>query len=131
MNPETHQCWTCGYEWKHGQDGGHDCGPILRRRVEKLEARVRELEEAARPRRPSEGELPNDEAAVVFELEEGVKLLGRYDALLWRLGWCGFFVNVESKPERAPRRACLGRGMYWQGRVARWWPAPQAPEERP
>lgn len=24
-NPEFHTCYRCGYQWRHGQHGGHDC----------------------------------------------------------------------------------------------------------
>lgn len=29
-NPETHTCWQCGYTWKHGHNGSHDCGKLLK-----------------------------------------------------------------------------------------------------
>jgi hypothetical protein len=29
MNPERHQCSMCGFEWKHGVNGGHSCAETL------------------------------------------------------------------------------------------------------
>ena len=29
MNPKEHTCWTCGYTFKHGEDGTHSCENIL------------------------------------------------------------------------------------------------------
>lgn len=171
MNPETHKCLTCGYEWKHGQDGSHDCAPILAARVRELKAeaeifakdlavelgvvphelfanakkaavRVRLLMEvrevmkaglaleaqlsALRPRYPEKGELPEDDAPVIFETYDLAQRTGRYDATLGSEG--GYFVSVEIRPEWSGTRRYTGHGMHHDAKVARWWPAPQAPE---
>ena len=42
------RCSTCGYEWKRGQHGGHDCAQILDAHYEAVSAqssaRIAELE---------------------------------------------------------------------------------------
>lgn len=35
-NPEVHICHDCGYQWKHGEHGGHSCAHILKQRNEQL-----------------------------------------------------------------------------------------------
>lgn len=43
INPETHTCSTCGYVWKHGFDGSHDCSNLLCKRIQVLEDALQEL----------------------------------------------------------------------------------------
>lgn len=33
-NPSHHRCYDCGYVWKHGQHGGHDCKGNLKAKSE-------------------------------------------------------------------------------------------------
>lgn len=35
-NPEVHICPDCGYQWRHGEHGGHSCVHILKQRNEQL-----------------------------------------------------------------------------------------------
>lgn len=35
-NPKTHTCGMCGYEWLHGQHGGHDCATRLKAQRDEL-----------------------------------------------------------------------------------------------
>lgn len=35
-NPETHTCGMCGYTWRHGQHGGHDCATRLKAQRDEL-----------------------------------------------------------------------------------------------
>lgn len=44
--PATHSCCTCGYTWKHGHHGGHNCSVLLLEKIEKLESQLRERDEA-------------------------------------------------------------------------------------
>lgn len=36
-NPEFHTCPDCGYQWRHGQHGGHSCAQYLKPRIEAAE----------------------------------------------------------------------------------------------
>lgn len=35
-NPETHTCGMCGYTWRHGLHGGHDCATRLKAQRDEL-----------------------------------------------------------------------------------------------
>lgn len=35
-NPEFHSCPTCGYTWRHGQHGGHNCSTLLLQKIRVL-----------------------------------------------------------------------------------------------
>jgi hypothetical protein len=39
MEPEVkiHTCHICGYEWRHGMNGDHDCTVLLKTRISELE----------------------------------------------------------------------------------------------
>ncbi len=43
-NPEIHSCFTCGYTWKHGKHGGHNCADLMGKKIYELSERNRELE---------------------------------------------------------------------------------------
>jgi hypothetical protein len=36
--PEIHTCSTCGFEWKHGENGSHQCAPILKKKLDETES---------------------------------------------------------------------------------------------
>ncbi len=35
-----HKCHCCGWEWVHGQHGGHDCSIKLQERIKELEGQL-------------------------------------------------------------------------------------------
>ncbi len=43
LNPELHTCPDCGYQWKHGQHGGHSCVDRLVKEIAKLKSERDEL----------------------------------------------------------------------------------------
>ena len=36
-----HKCHCCGWEWVHGQYGGHDCSVKLQERIKELEGQLK------------------------------------------------------------------------------------------
>lgn len=42
-NPETHVC-ECGFTWRHGHSGSHQCAPYYRARIAELQNKIAELE---------------------------------------------------------------------------------------
>jgi hypothetical protein len=38
--PESRSCHKCGYSWKAGQHGGHDCSVLLLEKIAKLEMKL-------------------------------------------------------------------------------------------
>lgn len=44
MNPEYHFCCTCGFKWKHGEHGGHDCSVRLLEKIKTLEKGLKDHE---------------------------------------------------------------------------------------
>jgi len=45
MNPTHHTCPDCGYVWKHGEHGGHNCVPRLKEKIEKLKSALRRVDQ--------------------------------------------------------------------------------------
>lgn len=43
-NSEMIDCGTCGYEWRRGTDGHHNCTTHLKRTVEKLKNEITEIQ---------------------------------------------------------------------------------------
>ena len=43
LNPELHTCPDCGYQWKHGQHGGHSCAENLKKQLELISKERDEL----------------------------------------------------------------------------------------
>ncbi len=43
LNPEFHTCPDCGYQWRHGQHGGHSCVDRLVKEIAKLKSELDEL----------------------------------------------------------------------------------------
>lgn len=41
--PKTHQCCTCGYEWKHGEHGGHGCSDYLLKKIASLKNVIKNM----------------------------------------------------------------------------------------
>lgn len=46
-NPEFNTCCTCGYEWRHGQHGGHSCAENLKKEIIKLKFELEQMKEKA------------------------------------------------------------------------------------
>lgn len=43
MNPKTHECPTCGYEWRHGYNGDHNCSDFLQNKINGLRAALNKI----------------------------------------------------------------------------------------
>lgn len=39
-----HKCHCCGWEWVHGQHGGHDCSIKLQERIKELKGQLAKAE---------------------------------------------------------------------------------------
>lgn len=59
-NPEFHECYTCGYKWRHGLDGSHNCPEYMAKTIAKMSMRITEFEETIKTLRH---DLGNAEAA--------------------------------------------------------------------
>jgi len=42
-NPEFHSCPDCGYQWRHGQHGGHSCLTRIKTEMTTLKSERQEL----------------------------------------------------------------------------------------
>jgi len=43
-NPEQHECYTCGYTWRTGSHGGHNCSVLLLERIASLKSESAEIQ---------------------------------------------------------------------------------------
>lgn len=83
-NPETHTCWQCGYTWRHGADGSHDCATLLKADRDRLAGLL-------------------DRCLPIIQAQRGPE---------WRKtdeGWRGFSVPLHTEL-LAEIQAALGRG---------------------
>lgn len=45
-NPEFHVCTDCGYKWRHGQNGGHNCRLRIKEQRDELLKAMKQIEGA-------------------------------------------------------------------------------------